>query len=197
MITSIENPKVDFYFTKAQKWKNEICILRTIILQCGLTEDLKWGVPCYTFEKKNIVLIHTFKEYCAVLFFKGALLKDAKHVLIQQTKNVQATRQMRFTKVVEIDEMKSELKAFIKEALVIEKAGLKIDLIKPADFVIPEEFQLRLIKNPTLKNAFEDLTAGRQRAYLLHFAAAKLSATKEVRIEKCIPLILSGKGLKE
>jgi len=191
------NPKVDFYFNKAKKWQEEIKKLRMIILDCGLSEELKWGCPCYTFENNNIVLIHVFKEYCALLFFKGALLKDTKGILIQQTQNVQAARQIRFTNVQEIGKMNSVLKAYIEQAIKVEKAGLKVTLKTTAEFKIPEEFQNKLDKNPTLKKDFEALTPGRQRAYILYFAAAKQSKTREARIEKCMPQILNGKGLND
>ena len=191
------NSKVDFYFNKAKTWLDEINLLRSIILDCGLEEELKWGCPCYTFEKVNIVLIHVFKEYCAVLFFKGALLKDPEAVLIQQTKNVQAARQMRFTDVRQIMRMKAVLKAYIYEAVEVEKAGLKVDLKKTAEYEIPEEFQRKLDKNSALKTAFKKLTPGRQRGYILHFSAPKQSSTREARVEKCIPQILDGKGLND
>jgi uncharacterized protein YdeI (YjbR/CyaY-like superfamily) len=161
------NPKVDFYFRKAKQWQKELEKLRKIILACQLTEELKWGVPCYTFEKRNIVLIHVFKEYCAVLFFKGALLKDAKGILIQQTKNVQAARQIRFTSVREIVDMETILKGYIREAIEVEKAGLKVKLKKTSEFNIPEEFQNKLDEIPALETAFDALTPGRQRAYIL------------------------------
>ena len=189
------NPTVDFYFSKAKKWQEELKKLRTIILDCGLTEELKWGVPSYTFEKSNIVLIHVFKEYCAVLFFKGALLKDAKGILVQQTKNVQAARQIRFTDVQQIVEMEAILKAYIDEAIAVEKADLKVDFKKTTEFAMPAEFQVKLDAAPALKTAFDALTPGRQRGYLLHFAAAKQAKTRESRVEKCTPLILNGKGL--
>ena len=191
------NPKVDFYFNKAKKWQEEIERLRMIVLDCGLTEELKWGVPCYTFQKSNIVLIHVFKEYCALLFFKGALLNDAKGILIQQTKNVQAARQIRFTNVREIVKMQSILKAYIHEAIEVEKAGLKVPPKKTKEFDIPEEFQNKLNKNPALKKAFSVLTPGRQRAYLLYFSQPKQSKTREARVEKFIPQILNGKGLND
>jgi uncharacterized protein YdeI (YjbR/CyaY-like superfamily) len=189
------NPKVDWYFKKAKKWQEELEKLRTIILDCSLTEELKWGVPCYTFQKSNIVLIHIFKEYCALLFFKGALLHDASGILIQQTKNVQAARQVRFTNVREIARMKTILKAYIREAIEVEKAGLKVDFKKPEEFIIPEEFQNKLDKTPALRTAFLALTPGRQRAYILYFSSAKQSKTRELRVEKCMPQILNGKGL--
>jgi len=191
------NPKVDFFFSKAKKWQEEFEKLRTIILDCGLTEELKWGKPCYTFQNSNIVLIHGFKEYCALLFFKGALLKDAKGILVQQTKNVQAARQIRFTNVREIDKIEPILKAYIKEAIEVEKAGLKVDYKKTADFAIPEEFQNKLDEIPALKTAFDALTPGRQRGYILYFSAPKQSKTRESRIEKCMQQILDGKGLND
>jgi uncharacterized protein YdeI (YjbR/CyaY-like superfamily) len=191
------NPKVDFYFSKAKKWQEEITQLRTIVLDCHLTEELKWGCPCYTFKEDNIVLIHVFKEYCAVLFFKGSLLKDSKGVLIQQTKNVQAARQMRFTNVQEIVKMKTTLKAYIYEAVKVEEAGLKVPMKKTAAFETPEEFKKKLDKDATLKTAFKALTPGRQRGYLLYFSSAKQAKTREARIEKCMPQIIKGKGLDD
>ena len=191
------NPKVDFYFTKAKKWQEEYEKLRMIILDCGLTEELKWGVPCYTFQKSNIVLIHVFKEYCALLFFKGALLNDANGILIQQTKNVQAGRQIRFTNVREIVKMAPILKAYIYEAIEVEKAGLKVNFKKTTEFIIPEEFQNKLDEIPALKTAFDALTPGRQKAYILYFSAPKQSKTRESRVEKCMQKILNGKGLND
>jgi uncharacterized protein YdeI (YjbR/CyaY-like superfamily) len=191
------NPKVDFYFDKTQKWQQELEQLRTIVLDCGLTEELKWGVPCYMCENSNIVLIHEFKEYCALLFFKGALLNDTHGILVQQTKHVQAARQIRFTNVREIVKMKKILKAHIYEAIEVEKAGLKVKLKKVSEFPIAEEFQKKLDKNKALKKAFEALTPGRQRGYLLHFSAPKQSKTREARVEKSIPQILEGKGLND
>lgn len=191
------NPKVDFFFSKAKKWKEEFEQLRLIILDCGLNEDLKWGNPCYTFREGNIVLIHGFKEYCAVLFFKGALLNNTHGILIQQTENVQAARQVRFTSLMQILKMKTILKACIYEAIEVEKAGLKVNLKKTTAFIIPEEFQNKLNGAPALKTAFYALTPGRQRAYLLHFAAPKQSKTREGRVEKCILSILNGKGLND
>jgi len=191
------NPKVDFYFSKAKKWQEEFEKLRTIILDCGLTEELKWGCPCYTFEKTNIVLIHGFKEYCALLFFKGALLNDASGILIQQTENVQAARQIRFTNVREIAKMKPVLKAYINEAIEVEKAGLKVNLKKTKEFDIPEEFQNKLNQTPALKKAFNALTPGRQRAYLLYFSQPKQSKTRAARVEKCVQQILNGRGLND
>lgn len=191
------NPKVDFFFEKASKWQEEYIKLRTIILECGLSEELKWGVPCYTFKKSNIVLIHGFKEYCAVLFHKGALLNDPNGILIQQTENVQAARQIRFTNVQEIIELEATLKAYIYEAIEVEKAGLQVEFKKTTEFNIPEEFQKKLDEIPALKTAFKALTPGRQRAYLLHFSQPKQSKTRESRIEKCMPQILRRKGLND
>lgn len=191
------NPKVDFYFEKAGKWQKEIDQLRKIILGCGLDEELKWGVPCYTFEKKNIVLIHVFKEYCAILFFKGVLLKDTDGILIQQTENVQAARQARFTSAQEIVKKQKALKAHIYEAIEVEKAGLKVPLKKTKEFEMPEEFQKKLNENPELKNAFKALTPGRQRGYLLYFSSPKQSKTRESRIEKYTKVIMDGKGLND
>ena len=191
------NPKVDFYFTKADKWQEEIEKLRTIVLDCQLTEELKWGCPCYTLDGNNIVLIHVFKEYCALLFFKGVLLKDPKGILIQQTENVQAGRQIRFTSLSQIPKMERTLKTYIKEAIEVEKAGLKVALKKTSEYKVPEEFQQKLTKNKALKKAFEALTPGRQRAYLYYFSQPKLSKTREERIEKSIPDILNGKGIND
>jgi uncharacterized protein YdeI (YjbR/CyaY-like superfamily) len=191
------NPKVDFYFTKSEKWQEELETLRTIILDCGLSEELKWGVPCYTFQKNNVVLIHEFKEYCAILFIKGALLNDTEGILIQQTENVQAARQIRFTNVQQIVDMVATLKAYIYEAIEVEKAGLKVELKKPTEFKMADEFKQKLDENLALKTAFEKLTAGRQRAYLLHFSAPKQAKTREARVEKCTEAILNGKGLND
>ncbi len=191
------NPKVDWFFNKATKWQEEYDRLRMIVLDCGLTEELKWGCPCYTFEDSNIVLIHGFKEYCALLFMKGALLKDAKGILIQQTENVQAARQIRFTNLEEIVKMESTLKAYIKEAIKVEKAGLKVPLKKASEFSMPEEFKNVLDATPKLKKAFYALTPGRQRGYLLYFSAAKQPKTRESRVEKYVQKILDGKGLED
>jgi uncharacterized protein YdeI (YjbR/CyaY-like superfamily) len=191
------NPKVDWFFDKATKWQEEYEKLRMIALDCGLAEELKWGCPCYQFEKTNIVLIHGFKEYCAYLFFKGALLNDPDGILIQQTKNVQSARQIRFTSVREIVKMKAILKAYIYEAIEVEKAGLKVKYKKTADFKLPEEFQKKLAKMPSLKKAFEALTPGRQRAYLFYFSQAKQPKTREARVEKYVKQILAGKGLED
>ena len=191
------NPKVDWFFDKDTKWQKEYEKLRTIILECGLMEELKWGCPCYTFENTNIILIHGFKEYCALLFFKGALLNDPDGILIQQTKNVQSARQIRFTNAREIGKMEKKLKAYVYEAIEVEKAGLKVKLKKTSDFKIPEEFQKKLNKNAGLKKAFEELTPGRQRAYIFYFSQAKQSKTREERVEKYIKKILGGKGLDD
>ncbi|MBO9564348.1 MAG: YdeI/OmpD-associated family protein [Niastella sp.] len=191
------NPKVDFYFVKNEKWQKEIAQLRTIVLDCGLNEVLKWGCPCYTHDNNNIVLIHVFKDYCALLFFKGVLLNDPNGILIQQTRNVQVARQLRFTNVKEIVKLKNTIKSYIYEAIEVEKAGLQAKLKKTTEFTMPEEFQKKLNKMPKLKKAFEALTPGRQRGYLLHFAQAKQAKTREARIEKYTPQILAGKGLDD
>ena len=191
------NPKVDFFFNKPSQWQQEYKQLRAIALDCNLTEELKWGCPSYTLGKGNIVLIHQFKEYCAYLFFKGALLKDPKGILIQQTENVQAARQVRFTNVKDITAMETVLKAYIKQAIKADEAGLKVEMKKTADFGMPAEFKSRLKEVPGLKSAFESLTPGRQRAYLLHFSSAKQSATRESRIEKNLDRILDGIGLDD
>jgi uncharacterized protein YdeI (YjbR/CyaY-like superfamily) len=191
------NPKVDWFFSKDTKWQKEYEKLRTIILDCGLTEELKWGCPCYTFEERNIVLIHGFKEYCALLFFKGALLNDPNGILIQQTENVQAARQIRFTDLQEIVKMEKILKAYTYEAVEVEKAGLKVKLKKASEYKIPEEFQKKLNKMPALKKAFDALTPGRQRAYIFYFSQPKQSKTRESRVEKYTPQIIKGKGLDD
>jgi uncharacterized protein YdeI (YjbR/CyaY-like superfamily) len=191
------DPKVDAYLIKAKKWQEEFKKLRMILLDCQLTEELKWGVPCYTFQKNNIVLIHGFKEYCALLFIKGALLNDAQGILIQQTENVQAGRQIRFTHAREIVEMESILKAYTYEAIEVEKAGLEVKFTKNTEFIIPEEIQNKFDKIPSLKTAFDALTPGRQRAYILYISAPKQSKTRESRVEKCMQQILNGKGLND
>ena len=193
----MKNPKVDFYFTQAQKWQAEIEALRSIVLETGLTEELKWGCPCYTLSESNIVLIHVFKEYCALLFFKGALISDPKGILIQQTKNVQAARQMRFTKVSEVNALKKNIIAYIQQAIKIEKAGLKVALKKTEDYPVPIELKQQFDASAALKKAFEQLTPGRQRAYLYYFSQPKQSSTRTTRIEKSAPSILAGKGLNE
>lgn len=197
MTNSRMNPKVDEYLSKAKKWKEESEKLRNIVLDCDLTEEFKWMHPCYTFEKKNIVLIHGFKEYCALLFHKGALLKDANGILIQQTENVQAARQIRFTNIEEIVEMETILKSYIYEAIEVEKAGLEVKLKKNTEYIIPEELQNKFDEIPDLKTAFKSLTPGRQRAYIFHFSQPKQSKTRESRIEKCVQKILNGKGLND
>ena len=191
------NPKVDHVLLGAGRWREEFEALRTIVLDCGLTEELKWYQPCYTFQEKNIVLIHGFKEYCALLFFKGVLLRDPKGILIQQTENVQAGRQIRFTNVREIIKMKPILKSYIHEAIEVEKAGLKVKLKKTSEYRAPEEFQKKLKEIPGLKTAFAALTPGRQRGYLYYFSQPKQSKTREARVEKYIPQIFTGKGLND
>jgi uncharacterized protein YdeI (YjbR/CyaY-like superfamily) len=191
------NPKVDGFMRKANKWREEFEELRKIALGCQLTEDVKWMHPCYLFEGKNIVLMHGFKEYCALLFFKGALLRDRKRILIQQTENVQAARQVRFTSVGEIVKLEPVLKAYIREAIEVEKSGVKVPLKRTSDFKIPQELQRKLDEIPALKSAFAGLTPGRQRRYLLYFSTAKQAQTREARIEKCMPQILKGKGLDD
>ncbi|MCV4231429.1 YdeI family protein [Virgibacillus sp. LDC1] len=197
MIKGERNSKIDPYFNKLKKWKEEFKLLREIALDCGLTEDFKWMHPCYTFDNKNIVLIHGFKDYCALLFHKGALLKDPQGILIQQTANVQAARQIRFTNVQEIDEMQLILKTYIDEAIEVEKAGLQVTYKKNTEYIIPEELENKFVEIQGLKTAFEALTPGRQRAYLLHFSTPKQSKTRESRVEKYIPHILAGKGLND
>ncbi len=191
------NPKVDFFFNKTGQWQTEFEKLRTIALKTELTEDLKWGCPCYTYEGKNIFLIHGFKEYCALLFFKGALMKDPENILIRQTENIQATRQIRFTNLQQIIDLENVLSDYIFEAVEIEESGAKVEMKKTHEFNIPEEFAQKLNENPELQQAFEALTPGRQRAYLLYFSSAKQSKTRISRIEKYIPEILNGKGLND
>lgn len=191
------NPKADWFFNKDTKWQEEYSELRMLVLECGLTEELKWGCPCYTLQKSNIVLIHGFKDYCALLFMQGALLKDEKEILVQQTENVQAARQIRFANIQEIQKSKSTIKAYIKEAIEIDIAGLKVALKKTIEYKIPEEFQNVLDEMPELKAAFHSLTPGRQRGYLLYFSAPKQVKTREARIEKQLQQILDGKGLED
>lgn len=191
------NPKVDEFIGKAKTWKEEYVALRRIVLDCQLTEEFKWMHPCYTVEDKNVVLIHGFKDYCALLFHKGVLLKDAQGILIQQTENVQAARQIRFTHVREIVAMEPILKAYINEAIEVEKAGLEVSFKKNTEFTVAEEFQIKLDENPALKAAFEALTPGRQRNYLLHFSEPKQAKTRESRVEKNVSKILEGKGLND
>ena len=197
MTMNMMNHKVDFFFNKAEKWQNEYEKLRMIVIDCGLTEELKWGCPCYTFQKGNIVLIHGFKEYCALLFFKGALIQDANGILVQQTENVQAGRQIRFTTIREIVELEPILKAYIYEAIEVEKAGLEVSFKKHDEYTITEELQHKFEEIPALKTAFEALTPGRQRAYMLYFSSPKQSKTRESRVEKCIEQILNGIGLDD
>lgn len=191
------NPKVDAMLQRAKNWRDEFELMRKITLDCGLTEELKWGQPCYTHEGKNVVLIHGFKEYCAFLFFKGALLKDPKGLLIMQTENVQSARQIRFTSAAQITRQRATVKAYIAEAIEVERAGLKVAFRDTTEFPMPEEFESRLAQLPALRSAFEALTPGRQRAYLLHFSDAKQSKTRAARVEKCIPQILDGIGLND
>ena len=191
------NPEVNWFFDKPTKWQKEYAELRMLVLECGLEEELKWGCPCYTLQKNNIVLIHGFKNYCALLFMQGALLKDPKKILVQQTENVQSARQIRFTDIHEIIKNRSTLKKYIKEAISIHKAGLKVEFKKTTENKIPQEFQTVLDDMPDLKIAFEALTPGRQRGYLLYFSAPKQSKTRETRIEKYLQQILDGKGLDD
>jgi uncharacterized protein YdeI (YjbR/CyaY-like superfamily) len=191
------NPKVDVYLSNAKKWRKELAKLRMIFLDCQLTEELKWGKPCYTFQKRNIIVILSLKEHCALLFFKGALLNDANGILIKPGENTEAGRQMRFTNVREIVEMETILKAYIYEAIEVEKAGFKVNIKKPTELTIPEEFQNKLAEIPALKTAFDALTPGRQRSYIFYFSAPKQSKTRESRVEKCMPQILNGKGLDD
>ena len=197
MTKSKMNPKVDGFLKRAKKWRKEFEKLRSIILDCQLTEELKWGQPCYAFQKSNIVLMHGFKDYCALLFFKGALLKDPNRILVQQTENVQAARQTRFTNVREIVKMGPILKAYVREAIEVEKAGSKVDYKKTSEFKIPEEFKNKLDEIPALKATFDALTPGRQRGYILYFSQPKQPKTRESRIEKCMSQILKGKGLHD
>ena len=188
---------VDDFLDSAKKWKEEMKLMREICLDCGLTEDYKWMHPCYSFQGKNVVLIHGFKEYCALLFHKGVLLKDTNNILIQQTENVQAARQIRFTSLQEITSIKPTIKSYIFEAIEVEKAGLEVKMKKTSEFDMPDEFKKALDNNADLKDAFNALTPGRQRGYLLHFSQPKQSKTRESRIEKCIPKIFEGKGLND
>lgn len=196
-MSGTKNRKVDVFLSKSNQWRDEFSTLRGILLDSPLTEELKWGKPCYTLDGSNVVLMHGFKEYCALLFVKGALLKDAKGIFVTQTENTQSARQIRFTNAGEITKMKAVLKAYIREAMEVEKAGLKVNFKKTSEFVIPEEFQIKLDKSSALKTAFEALTPGRQRAYILHFSAPKQSKTREARVEKSRKQILNGKGLND
>lgn len=191
------NPEVDAFLDKARQWQAEYGLLREIALACPLDEDLKWGKPCYAYNKGNVVLIHGFKEYCALLFMKGALLQDAEGILVQQTENVQSARQIRFTSAYQIAAMAPTIKAYILEAIEVEKAGLKVEMKKHAEYAVPEELQEKMDENPMLKAAFEGLTPGRQRAYLMHFSQPKQSKTRAARVEKWTPMILDGRGLND
>lgn len=198
MTSSKPNPKVDWFFTKPTKWQEEYGKLRTIALDCGLREELKWGNPCYTTgDDKNVVLIHGFKDYCAYLFFKGSLMKDESGILIQQTPNVQVPRQIRFTNTKEITKLASTLKAYIKEAIELEKSGVKAELKKTSEYKMPEELQHKLEEDPALKKAFYALTPGRQRGYIYTISQAKQAKTREAKVEKYIPQILAGRGVDE
>jgi uncharacterized protein YdeI (YjbR/CyaY-like superfamily) len=197
MTESNTNPKIDAFLSKAEMWRGEFEALRTIVLDCGLTEDLKWGWPCYTVDKHNVVLMHGFKDYCALLFFKGVLLNDPKGILIQQTENVQAGRQVRFSDVRQIVAMDNVLKATIREAIDLERSGAKVNLKAAMEFAVREEFQARIGNDSALRSAFEALTPGRRRAYILHFSSAKQSKTREARVENAVPRILEGKGLDD
>ena len=191
------NPKTDFFFQKASQWIKEYAKLRQLCLDSGLTEELKWGVPCYTWKEKNVVLIHGFKEYCALLFHKGVLLDDPENLLIQQTENVQSARQMRFTRLKDIVDMEDVIKKYLGKAIEVEKSGQTVELKKTKEYAVPEEFQSRLDENPSLKDSFNSLTPGRQRGYLLYFSSAKRSETRETRLEKHIPRIMDGLGLDD
>ena len=197
MTNNQTNPKVDEFMNGADKWQEEFRALRTILLGFNLAEELKWGKPCYTFENNNIVLMHGFKEYCALLFIKGSLMRDPHGILVQQTENVQAGRQLRFKSVQEIAAIESTLKDYVREAIEVEKAGLEVEFKRNAEYTIPEEFQNKLNEIPALKTAFEALTPGRQRGYILYFSEPKQAKTRESRVVKCIPQILSGKGLND
>lgn len=197
MTKSDINPKVDAYLAREKTWREEFTALRAIMRDFDLSEEFKWGHPCYALDKTNIVLMHGFKEYCALLFFKGALMKDPSGILIQQTENVQAARQIRFTGIDDIDRLGNALAAYIQNAIAVEKSGAKIEMKKTSEFSMPEEFKARIDGDDALKIAFEGLTPGRQRGYLLHFSSAKQAKTREARIEKCMPAILAGKGLDD
>jgi uncharacterized protein YdeI (YjbR/CyaY-like superfamily) len=192
-----DNPQVDAIIAGYSRWREEIKALREIVRECSLVEEVKWGQPCYTFDGANVVVIHGFKNYCALLFMKGALMKDPANLLIQQTENVQSGRQIRFAGLAEILDRRSTLKAYVEEAIAVEKSGLKVEKKKPAEFPFPEELRARFAASAELKAAFEALTPGRRRAYLLHFAGAKQAKTRETRIEKCVPKILTGEGLDD
>ena len=197
MPATVTNPKVDAYFSRRDSWQEEFTRLRRILLDTGLSEDLKWGEPCYTLDGANIVLIHGFKDYCALLFFKGALMKDPKGLLIQQTENVQSGRQIRFTGLAQIEALRDDLKAYVLEAVAVEKSGARVDRKTTDQFPMPEELAARLDADFALKAAFHALTPGRQRGYLLHFSSAKQARTREARIDACTPKILAGRGLND
>jgi len=199
MAKTAKNPKVDVFLEEKEeaRWKKEFTKLRQIALSCPVTEELKWGKPCYEYEGHNVVLMHGFKEYCALLFAKGALLRDPKGILVQQTKNVQAARQIRFTSAKEITTLAATIKAYILEAVELEKSGAKVEYKRTDDFAVAPEFQARLDNTPSLKAAFEALTPGRQRGYLLYFAGAKQTATRATRVEKCVRRIYDGRGLND
>jgi len=192
-----KNSKVDEYLIKAERWQKEFKKLRTIILSCGLDEDLKWYKPCYSYQGKNVLILQGFNEECRIMFFKGALMKDPKKILGSQGENTQAARVIRFRSVEEITKLESTLKSYINNAIDVEASGEEIKLKKTSEYKMPEEFKKRLDKNAKLKKAFEALTPGRQRGYLLHFSGAKQSATRETRIDKCVDKILRGKGLND
>lgn len=191
------NPKVDKYLMRESKWKNEIETLRMIILECGLTEELKWGKPCYTFQNSNVVILQEFKEYCAMMFFKGALLKDPQGILVKPGENSHAARQIRFTHVKQLQDLELTIKKYIQEAVEVEKAGLQVEVKKVSEYTMPKELLDKFEEIPKLKEAFESLTPGRQKAYILYFSKAKQSKTRQSRIEKYIPHILNGKGLND
>jgi uncharacterized protein YdeI (YjbR/CyaY-like superfamily) len=195
MTKSATNPKVDAFFGRLTNWREEMERLRAIALDCQLAEDLKWGQPTYTLDGRNVLLMHGFKEYCALLFMKGALMKDPNGILIQQTENVQSARQIRFTNSGEIGQLEPAIRAYIKDAIELTKSGAKLQMKTVADFKVAEEFQARLDADPKLKAAFEALTPGRQKSWLLHFAQPKQSKTREARIDKATPKIFAGKGM--
>jgi uncharacterized protein YdeI (YjbR/CyaY-like superfamily) len=191
------NPRVDEYIAKSKKWKEEFEILRKIILECDMKEEIKWNKPCYTFDKSNVVIIQGFKDYCALMFFKGVLLNDPKGILVKPGENSHAQRQLRFTNIQDIHAMESTLKAYLQKAIDVEKAGLEVNSVKKPELTVPEELEKKFAEMPPLKNAFESLTPGRQRAYILYFSKAKKSQTRVARIEKYIKKILDGKGLND
>ena len=191
------NPKVNWFFEKSSKWQASYQALRELVLSLDLTEELKWGCPCYTLGESNVVLLHGFKDYCALLFMKGVLMKDPKQILVQQTENVQSARQLRFSSLAEIEKQKTVIKSYLKNAIEVEKSGEKVELKKTKEYAIPEEFQSALDEMDDLRTAFHKLTPGRQRGYLLYFSSAKQAKTRNERVEKYIPIILDGKGLDD